>query len=131
MPFKDPDKQKQAQREWYLKNKKITIQRSMKYKHDNQVWFKETKFNDIQCGCSRCGVKTGNPDDYDYHHVDPNTKILAVSDMLGTYGRPKVIAEMKKCDIICKKCHYDIHDNLGNSHQSRDPKTGRFMKHTL
>ena len=41
MPFKDPVKQKEAQRQWYLRNKKITIERSLKYKHDNQVWFKK------------------------------------------------------------------------------------------
>ena len=70
-------------------------------------------------------------DDYDYHHRPDEVKISSVADMLGTYGRPKVIAEMKKCDIVCKECHRDIHDNLGNPHQARNPKTGRFMKHTL
>ena len=108
MPFKDPVKQKEAQRQWYLRNKKITIERSMKYKHDNQVWFKETKLNDVACGCRDCGY-VGHPDEFDYHHIDPNTKILAVSDMLGTYGRPKVIAEMAKCEILCKPCHRKQH----------------------
>ena len=108
MPFKDPVKQKEAQRQWYLRNKKITIERSMKYKHDNQVWFKETKLNDVACGCRDCGY-VGHPDEFDYHHIDPNTKIACVSDMLGTYGRPKVIAEMAKCDIVCKPCHEQIH----------------------
>ena len=108
MPYKDPVKQKEAQRQWYLKNKKITIQRSMKYKHDNQVWFKETKLKDVASGCVKCGHK-GDPSEFDYHHIDPSTKIFAVSDMLGTYGRPKVIAEMAKCEIMCKSCHYKHH----------------------
>ena len=95
----------------------------MEYKHDNQVWFKQTKLKDIQCGCSVCAIKTGNPDNYDYHHRDPSTKILAVADMLGTYGRPKVIAEMAKCVIVCRPCHAKYHPNT-----NRCPTTGRFTK---
>ena len=60
----------------------------MKYKHDNQVWFTETKLNDVAQGCRDCGY-AGHPDEFDYHHIDPSTMILAVFDMLGTYGRPK------------------------------------------
>ena len=117
--------------QWYIKNRDLSKQRAMEHKHRDIEWFKETKFNDIQCGCSICGIKTNNPDDYDYHHRPDEIKISSVADMLGTYGRPKVIAEMKKCDIVCKECHRNIHDNLGNPHQARNPKTGRFMKHTL
>jgi len=131
MPYKDSDAHKAAKKRFYLKNKQLTKDRALASKRRTQDWFKEMKLKDIQCGCTVCGVKTGNPDDYDYHHRPDEVKISSVADMLGTYGRPKVIAEMKKCDIVCKECHRDIHDNLGNPHQSRDPKTGRFMKHTL
>ena len=108
MPYKDPIKQKDAKHQWYLRNKKITLERSMTYKHNNQIWFKETKLQDVSNGCCDCGKK-GHPDEFDYHHIDPNTKIASVSDMLGTYGRPKVIAEMAKCQILCKPCHRKHH----------------------
>ena len=48
-------------------------------------------------------------EDLDFHHVDPNTKILSVSDMLGTYGRKKVLDEMAKCVVLCKSCHKNHH----------------------
>ena len=99
--------------QWYIKNRDLSKQRAMEHKHRDIEWFKETKFNDIQCGCSICGIKTNNPDDYDYHHRPDEIKISSVADMLG---------------IVCKECHRNIHDNLGNPHQSRNPKTGRFMK---
>ena len=111
MPYKDPEKQKEAKRQWYLRNKKLTIERSMKYKHDNQKWFKEEKLKDVIRGCVDCGC-TGSMStltEFDYHHIDPKTKILAVSDMLGTFGRPKVIAEMQKCELLCKPCHRKHH----------------------
>ena len=43
MPYKDPAKQKEAKRQWYLRNKKLTIERSMAYKHREQEWFKSVK----------------------------------------------------------------------------------------
>ena len=111
MPYKDPVKQKQAQHESYLRKKKEVLVRSMKYKHDNQIWFKQEKYKDVLIGCRDCGC-TGNMSnlkDFDYHHIDPNTKVLAVADMLGTFGRPRVIAEMQKCELLCKPCHKKYH----------------------
>ena len=107
MPYKDPQKQKEAQHRSYLKHKKKVLVASMKYKHDNQKWFKEEKLKDVIRGCVNCGC-TGDMailTEFDYHHIDPKTKILAVSDMLGTFGRPKVKAEMQKCVLLCKPCH--------------------------
>ena len=126
MPYKNPQKQKEAKRQWYLRNKKLTIERSMAYKRREQEWFKSVK---SQAVCASCGHDVY--EDLDYHHIDPNTKIACVSDMLGTYGRPKVIAEMAKCEVLCKKCHRNHHVNHGNPRQARDPKTGRFIKHTI
>ena len=111
MPYKDPVKQKQAQHKSYLKHKKKVIAKSMAYKHDNQKWFKEEKLKAVMRGCVHCGctgdIKTLT--NFDYHHIDPKTKVLAVADMLGTFGRPKVFAEMQKCEILCKSCHSNIH----------------------
>ena len=107
MPYKDPQKQKEAQHRSYLKHKQKVIAKSMAYNHDNQKWFKEEKLKDVIRGCVNCGC-TGDMSiltEFDYHHIDPKTKILAVSDMLGTYGRPKVKAEMQKCVLLCKPCH--------------------------
>ena len=42
-------------------------------------------------------------------YINPTTKITTVADMLGTYGRPKVLSEMAKCVIVCKPCHKQIH----------------------
>ena len=126
MPYKDPEQQKEAKRQWYLRNKKLTIERSMAYKRREQEWFKSVK---SQAVCASCVHDVY--EDLDYHHIDPNTKIACVSDMLGTYGRPKVIAEMAKCEVLCKKCHRNHHVNHGNPRQARDPKTGRFIKHTI
>ena len=125
MPYKDSEAHKEAKRRWYQKNKALTIKRSMEHKHRDQEWFKSIK---SQAVCVSCGHDVY--EDLDYHHIDPSTKIATVADMLGAYGRPKILAEMAKCEVLCKKCHRNHHINHGNPRQTRDPKTGRFMKHT-
>ena len=109
MPFKDPVKQKEAKRQWYLRNKQLTKDRALASKRRTQEFFKETKLNHIQLGCSVCGLKTNNPDNYDYHHRDPSTKISSVADMVGRGSRQDILNEIQKCDVICKSCHSDIH----------------------
>ena len=103
-------KQEWQRDQWYLRNKQLTKKRAMENKHRDIVWFKEEKVKDCANGCSVCGF-IGVPEDYDYHHVDPKTKISSVADMLGTYGRGKVIAEKLKCVIVCKSCHEKIHNS--------------------
>ena len=80
MPYKDSAAHKAAKAAWYQKNKKLTIERSMAYKHREQEWFKSVK---SQAVCVSCGHDVY--EDLDYHHIDPSTKIACVSDMLGTY----------------------------------------------
>ena len=109
MPYKDPVKQKEAQRRFYLRNLEITKQRALASKRRTQKFFKAKKLNDIQSGCFVCGLKTNNPDNYDYHHREPSTKISSVADMVGRGSRQAILDEIKKCDIVCKSCHANIH----------------------
>jgi len=109
MPYKDPVKQKEAKHRSYLRNIKITKIRALESKRRTQDWFKEIKLNDIQSGCSICRLKTNNPDNYDYHHRDPSTKIASIADMVGRGSRQQILNEKTKCDIVCKSCHADIH----------------------
>ena len=108
MPYKCPIKQKAAQHRSYLRNIEITKKRALEHKHRDQERFKALKKKMCANGCTDCGFK-GIPQQFDFHHIDPNTKILCVADMLGTYGRKKVLAEINKCEILCKPCHKKHH----------------------
>ena len=111
MPYKDPVKQKEAKAKWYRENLQLTKDRALRSKRRTQNSFKAMKLNDIKCGCLVCGIKTDNPDDYDYHHRDPKTKIASIADMVGRGSRQAIINEKSKCDIVCKSCHKKIHLN--------------------
>ncbi len=104
MPYSDPVKQKESQHRSYLRNKDVTIKRALEHKRRDQQWFKEIKSQKV---CADCGHDVY--EDLDFHHIDPATKIMSVSDMLGTYGRKKVLAEMAKCEVLCKSCHKKHH----------------------
>ena len=59
--------------------------------------------------CTICGLC----DDaivYDFHHLDPNTKDFAMTAKIRSWE--KIIAEVKKCVMVCSHCHRKIHAGL-------------------
>lgn len=51
--------------------------------------------------CERCG-STKPP--FHYHHIDPTKKNHDIIHMW-SYSDEKIEAEIKKCEILCEKCH--------------------------
>lgn len=100
MVYKDKDKQLEAQRKWYHKNK---------YKQDNwkkirmekiRKWYIDYKYN-LKCfNCpendSRC---------LDFHHIQ-DKKIKCVSTMVNHgYSIDNIKKEIEKCIVLCSNCH--------------------------
>lgn len=57
-------------------------------------------------GCARCGYnKFGGALDFD--HIDPATKSMRIlaKDWTSRKTRPLVLAELKKCQLLCSNCH--------------------------
>jgi len=40
----------------------------------------------------------------DFDHRDPSEKVLNLSKVYA-FGKEKLLAEVKKCDIVCSNCH--------------------------
>jgi len=58
------------------------------------------------CGCRKCKEKR-----YwvlDLHHVDPSDKDFDFHKGVSR-SRDILKAEMRKCIVLCKNCHYDFH----------------------
>jgi len=54
--------------------------------------------------CTVCGEK--DPIVLDFDHTDPKKKFKDVARMLaGHYSWDSVLAEIKKCKILCANCH--------------------------
>lgn len=59
--------------------------------------------------CERCGFDKPFVSCYDFHHTDPSTKEFRIGDGMGR--KFEVIKkEADKCQLLCKNCHFEIHD---------------------
>lgn len=77
MPYKDPNKQKEYQRNW-VKSRRLKFMR-------NKV-------------CADCGEGTN----LEIHHNVPDTK---VSHKIFSWSEKRFKSEIKKCSILCNECH--------------------------
>ena len=91
---------KQAQREWYKRNKDKVYSASRASRLANKAWLDEQKMKP----CADCGG-TFPPVCMDFHHRDPSTKTMNVAMAIFMVGRQRVIDEIAKCDLICANCH--------------------------
>lgn len=85
MPYKNKDEQRVFQKEWLRDRKKR--------------FFKDKK-------CKKCGSNKN----LTLHHRDPSKKI---DHHIWSWAPERFWAEVKKCDVLCEKCHEEknIKDN--------------------
>lgn len=59
-------------------------------------------------GCLLCPEKF--PACLQFHHIDPEMKDMAVSEAVRQgWSRARVLAEIKKCVVLCANCHVKVH----------------------
>ena len=86
MPYKNKEKQKEAQNKWYREV----------VKPRKEAWFKENG------PCVVCG----SWENLELHHKDPAKK---ESHNVWTWKEERRLAELAKCEVRCTKCHDDAH----------------------
>jgi hypothetical protein len=60
-----------------------------------------------QRGCKKCGET--HPACLEFHHRDPAGKEMNISVMAYRLSKPKMLAEIEKCDVLCSNCHRKLH----------------------
>lgn len=111
---RDTEKQKQSKRNWYLKHKEITKERSKRSKYKRREVTTEF-FNRLKdkYPCSVC--KETNYACLEFHHLDSSTKEGNISHLKRKdYFGNILFDEITKCCILCKNCHAKLHDNQFN-----------------
>lgn len=100
MPYKDPEKQKQAQHESYLKKKEQYLLYGRSYKESRREYIRQSKLGKP---CVDCGVHYPY---YvmDYDHRDPTTKTTNLARM-PRHSLESIQKEIDKCDLVCANCH--------------------------
>ena len=125
MPYKDPEKQKKAQAEWYQKNKKKCDKRTRKWKQKNRAKLREYKKKEVPRNqlarirlieykggkCEGCGFKYTEPFGrlFDFHHKDPKYKKFELSGSALSRKWSSVKEEADKCQLLCAMCHRLAH----------------------
>lgn len=54
-----------------------------------------------------CCAKCGATESLEFDHVDSSTKSFHLNRRLASLKSPGVIAELKKCQLLCEKCHQE------------------------
>ena len=108
MPYKNKEKQKKYQQEHYKKNKEFFVDRNKTRRIERKAWFRGVT-KDIECSIckekERCCLS--------FHHLNPKEKDQAVSVMLNDFrSKERVLAEMKKCIVLCENCHRKVHAGI-------------------
>ena len=80
MPYKDTEKRRQYAREWVVRRRR--------------EFFEGKK-------CSECS----STQDLEIHHEDPTQK---VSHKIWSWSKQRRDEELKKCRVLCHKCHKEI-----------------------
>jgi hypothetical protein len=58
--------------------------------------------------CQICGE--GHNAVLDFHHLDPSTKDISVSDLKSSdYSPYRMVEEISKCACLCANCHRKLH----------------------
>jgi hypothetical protein len=91
MPYRDPERRREYQREWCAKRR--------------AEWFADK-------ACVDCGTS----ENLELDHVDPNVK---VSHRIWSWSTERRDAELARCVVRCEPCHRDRHASLWMQHGTR------------
>src|SRR5205807_1562968 len=96
--YKDPEKQREACRRYYEKNRHVYREKNRRMRQRLQQMIRQAK----SVPCMDCGVS------YPYYVMDfdhRGEKEGLVSVMINTLSPTRIRAEMAKCDVVCSNCH--------------------------
>lgn len=115
MPYKDRDRQRQAQADWYQKVKaKRRIQCRNQQAAINQ---KMAEYKSSLC-CERC--PENHPSCLHFHHRDQATKVVTISEAVRMRWKwEKIMEEIAKCEVLCANCHAKLHWQDGTLGKNR------------
>jgi len=116
MPNRDPQKQRQYQREWYQRNRVTEIARINARRTKRLVWFDGYKRS---LRCDRCKKSFKNcPEICDFHHLDPKTKWRlrgGMRQILVRHSMRLLLLEIEKCIPLCANCHRITHHSRASA----------------
>lgn len=106
MPYKDPEKQREAARRHYEQNREKMIARAREHTKRKRVELRAWVRDYLAAHpCVDCGE--ADPLVLEFDHRDPATKHGNIADIIcrAGWGMKRLQAEIAKCDVRCCNCH--------------------------
>lgn len=113
--FENKDSVKESQKRWRVKYKRKLVEYSeekkeeLREKRRSYNKNKRKKFAEykVKLGCKFCGYSKCSSA-LDFHHMSKESKIVDVSRLYNSKW-DIFIYEAKKCIVICRNCHAELH----------------------
>jgi hypothetical protein len=108
MPYKDPDKRREYQREymrgWYQSNKAKHIAYVRNRDRKIEGWLKQYK---LTLKCALCDEH--HPACLEFHHINPQEKKFTIGRQERRITLRSLQEEIAKCRVLCANCHRKEH----------------------
>lgn len=95
------EKSKATTLAWKKRNHDKVIKESADYYTKRRIWF-----NSLKTKCSVC--EETHPACLEFHHVNPSEKDFTLGKIVSS-PKAVILAEIKKCIILCANCHRKLH----------------------
>ena len=111
MPYKDPEKRREAARKasakWYAANKEKQVANNAAWKKTARAKWRQLKST---LECTNCGEN--HPATLDFHHINRHDPTNRKVHLLAGQGRFKAALDevTNKCVVLCANCHRKHHD---------------------
>lgn len=93
-------------RQHYLNNKESYLEKARRHTLSIIKWLRELK---LTLSCEKCGED--HPSCLEFHHINPDEKLFEISKAAGR-SKKQILAELKKCKVLCANCHRKEHYNV-------------------
>ena len=113
MAYKDPDKQREYQKEWIRNNQEQKEKNKLNVRKRKKIIAERMYNHKLEIGkCNSCNTYD-HPSCLDFHHLGEDEKKDSIAKLVGGgYKWEKIEEEMKKCILLCASCHRKIHRGL-------------------
>ena len=116
--MKTSEKHREMTKRWYQNNRERAKELGKRWRINNPERMRDLVDQSIRRGqmfiasllrgqvCVHCG----SADDLVFHHRNPDEKSFSISGDGGRRKIEKILAEIAKCDVLCRKCHATHHN---------------------
>jgi len=99
VPHRDRERQREAERRWYLANRDKVIEKKRRKRDRLREHVRRLK----EQPCADCGVA------YPYYVMDfdhvRGVKLADIHELVLRNATTRLMAELEKCDVVCANCH--------------------------